>query len=88
MMKRTDTYRFTVAVTNGNITDPSDISNLQALRDVIALSNAEASAFGLMRRDAVRLRYRGPRKGRHNGQSMCLRSDAYAADVYVYSEPR
>ena len=87
-MKRTKNYRFTVAVTNGNVTDPYDISKLQVLRNLTSLSNAEASAFGLSSRDVVRLRYRGPRKGYRNGQSMCPRSTAYAADVYVYSEPR
>ena len=87
-MKRTDTYRFTVAVTNGNITDPSDISKLQALRNLTSMSNVEAAFFRLPRREVVRLRYRGSRKGYRNGQSMCPRSTAYAADVYVYSEPR
>lgn len=86
--ERTNSYRFTAPLYQGEITNPVDIELYKLCLEEARERTKDKSPRwrNYETKFVVRKRYRGPRNGRRNGQSMCLKRDATRCDVYLYEE--
>jgi hypothetical protein len=83
--KRASSYLGTFAIVNGEVVDPlGEVAELRAGLKLLNKLEVDKNY-----RNVIRFRYRGPRgKTRRvsQRQSMCLKSEARAAALYLYRE--